>query len=97
MQENSGGRDIDDQFHAKSQEKKLFDQFYVHDNQRSTMSVTLASLENSPLVKNHIIVCGIHSEIKSFIMPLRAKYLKEYQIQTIVIITGESDSKSGGD
>ena len=28
---------------------------------------------------------------------LKLKYLKEYQIQTIVIITGETDSKSGGD
>ena len=65
---------------AKTQEKKMFEQFYVHDNQRSTMSVTLATLENSPDVKNHIIVCGIHSEIKSFIMPLRAKYLKKHQI-----------------
>jgi len=75
----------------------MFEQFYVHENQRSTMSVTLASLENSPYAKNHIIVCGIHSEIKSFIMPLRAKYLKEYQIQTIVIITGENSNGSGGD
>jgi hypothetical protein len=42
------------------------------------MQVTLASLENSPDVKNHIVVCGIHSAIKSFIAPLRARYLKEY-------------------
>jgi hypothetical protein len=42
------------------------------------MSVTLATLENDINVKNHIVVCGIHSAIKSFIMPLRAKYLEEF-------------------
>jgi len=56
----------------------MLDQFHVYEKQRSTMSVTLATLENSPTVKNHIVVCGTHSEIKSFIMPLRAKYLKDY-------------------
>lgn len=59
------------------------------------MNVTLASLENSPHVKNHIVVCGIHSAIKNFIMPLRKKYLKEYQLQKIVIITGEPDERGG--
>lgn len=27
-------------------------------------------------LKNHIVVCGIHSSIMHFILPLRAKYLK---------------------
>ena len=49
----------------------------------------MTSLENSSHVKNHIVVCGIHSAIKSFIAPLRASYLREYQLQKIVIITGE--------
>ena len=57
------------------------------------MAVTKASLENDPDVKNHIVVCGIHSAIKSFIMPLRAKYMKEFQLQIIVIITGEPEEK----
>lgn len=37
-------------------------------------------------LKNHIVVCGIHSSIKHFILPLRAKYLQNQQ-QDIVIIT----------
>lgn len=37
-------------------------------------------------LKNHIVVCGIHSSIMHFILPLRAKYLKSQQ-QDIVIIT----------
>ena len=76
-------------------DKKLMQDYYVWDNPASSMSVTLASLENDNVVKNHIVVCGIHSAIKSFIMPLRAKYLKEYQLQRIVIITGEPDERGG--
>jgi len=37
-------------------------------------------------LSNHVVVCGIHSSIYHFILPLRAKYLKNYQ-QDIVIIT----------
>lgn len=44
------------------------------------MNVTKSTLENDPYVKNHIVVCGIHSAIKQFIMPLRAKYMKEQQL-----------------
>ena len=36
-------------------------------------------------LKNHIVVCGIHSSIYHLILPLRAKYLKSY-MQDIVII-----------
>ena len=53
-------------------------------------------MENSLDVKNHIVVCGIHSAIKSFIAPLRARYLREYQLQKIVIITGEQNEMGGG-
>ena len=37
-------------------------------------------------LQNHIVVCGIHSSIMHFILPLRAQYLKSAQ-QDIVIIT----------
>ena len=30
-------------------------------------------------LKNHIVVCGIHSSIMHFILPLRAKYLERQQ------------------
>ena len=36
-------------------------------------------------LRGHIVVCGIHSSIYHFILPLRAKYLKDY-LQDIVII-----------
>lgn len=37
-------------------------------------------------LNNHIVVCGIHSSIFHFILPLRAKYLKSY-MQDIVLIS----------
>ena len=37
-------------------------------------------------IKNHIVVCGIHSAILHFILPLRANYLGDKQ-QDIVIIS----------
>lgn len=36
-------------------------------------------------LKNHIVVCGIHTSIHYLILPLRAKYLRNY-LQDIVII-----------
>lgn len=40
---------------------------------------------NLSKLKDHIVVCGIHSSIHYLILPLRAKYLKNY-LQDIVII-----------
>lgn len=36
-------------------------------------------------LKNHIVVCGIHTSIHYLILPLRAKYLRNY-LQDILII-----------
>ena len=50
------------------------------------MEVTIHSLKDNKNVVGHIVVCGIHSSIYHFILPLRSNYLKKYQY--IVIITG---------
>ena len=55
-----------------------FNEFYMWDKPRSSMQATIVSFENDPNVRNHIIVCGVPSSIRSFIKPLRAKYLQEY-------------------
>ena len=70
--------EIDWQYESENESKKLREHYYVNEERTELMNVTLASLENNDKVKNHIVVCGIHSAIKSFIMPLRMKYLKEY-------------------
>ena len=67
----------------------------MYDSPLSSMQVTIVSFENNPDVRNHIIVCGLPSSIRSFIKPLRAKFLAEYQLQKVVIITGHSESRGG--
>jgi len=46
-----------------------------------------------PSIRNHIVVCGIHSSIYHFILPLRAKYLENHT-QHIVIITKNNQIQS---
>lgn len=79
--------------HRKPNHEK--NDFYMYDKPRSSMECTVVSFENNPQVRNHIIVCGVHSSIRSFIRPLRVKCLAEYQIQKIVIITGDPDERGG--
>ena len=80
--------------HTKAQDcEQQF--YYMYDRPLSSMEVTTVSFENNPHVRNHIVVCGVPSSIKSFILPLRAKYLAEYQLQKVVLITGHTDSRGG--
>ncbi len=51
------------------------------------MSATTISIKDSTEITNHILLCGIHPSIYYFILPLRAKYLKEWQ--HIVILSEE--------
>ncbi len=44
----------------------------------SLMSVSPISLKDSNEIINHIVVCGIHPSIYYFLLPLRARYLKEF-------------------
>lgn len=57
--------------------------------------MTLISIKDSIKVTNHIVLCGIHPSIYYFILPLRAKYLKEYQY--IVILSEEQPTKIWND
>lgn len=51
------------------------------------MQVTMISIEDNPNITNHIVVCGIHPSIYYFLLPLRAKYLQEFQY--VVILSAE--------
>ena len=55
------------------------------------MSVTPISILDSTEITNHIVVCGIHPSIYYFLLPLRAKYLKE--LQYIVILAPEKPTE----
>lgn len=69
--------------------KKDFESEIDRDYERFSKPQTQMEVGEEHLLqklKNHIVVCGIHSSIMHFILPLRAKYLKSQQ-QDIVIIT----------
>lgn len=51
----------------------------------------MQATENSTTVKNHILLCGLHPSIYYFLLPLRAKYLKEFQ--HIVILSNQKPNK----
>ena len=39
--------------------------------------ITFNTLENKKLAERHIVICGIVENIKCFVLPLRAKHLKD--------------------
>ena len=45
------------------------------------------SIRNNSKYKNHIIICGTHSELYKYILPLRAKFLGNENLKYIVILT----------
>ena len=57
----------------------------------SLISMSPISLKDSNAVQNHIIVCGIHPSIYYFLLPLRARYLKEFQY--VVILAPEKPTE----
>lgn len=76
-----------DQRNEKDEEVDISEDYYVMKTPKKQTNVTISTIENSIEVVNHIVVCGIHSAIYHFILPLRARYLKN--IQYIVIISDE--------
>ena len=45
------------------------------------------SIRNNSKYKDHIIICGTHSELYKYILPLRAKFLGNENLKYIVILT----------
>ena len=45
------------------------------------------SIRNNSKYKDHIIICGTHSELYKYILPLRAKFLGSENLKYIVILT----------
>jgi hypothetical protein len=50
-------------------------------------SVTLDTIDNMLIAKDHIIICGICQNFIDFVKPLRAKYLPKSKCLTIVILS----------
>jgi hypothetical protein len=43
----------------------------------------MISIQDSATISNHVVVCGLHASFYYFILPLRAKYLREWQYVVI--------------
>ena len=67
-------------YDLQSEEVRKRELFYMEDVSKEHDKLTKINLEDDPNIRNHIIVCGIHSSIEDFIMPLRSRHLKEYQL-----------------
>jgi hypothetical protein len=77
---------------ANNDDYELLETDYVLLNEPvSLMSVSPISLKDSNEIINHIVVCGIHPSIYYFLLPLRARYLKEFQY--VVIIAPEKPTE----
>ena len=68
--------------------------FYHLISEQSLLTACKNNLEGSRLVTGHIIICGMHTSLPSFILPLRAKNLEPEQEKYIVILTPEPPSLS---
>lgn len=42
------------------------------------VNVSPTTLLGNEEIKNHVLVCGMHTNIYYFVMPLRKKYLKTF-------------------
>lgn len=77
---------------GKDEESELLENDYVLlPEPVSLMSVTPISILDSTEITNHIVVCGIHPSIYYFLLPLRARYLKD--LQYIVILAPEKPTE----
>jgi len=68
--------------------ENIMKSFYMNAKPQSLQSCTIANVEKfSYKIENHIIVCGFVPGIRHFLLPLRAKSLK--QKRPVVIMTAE--------
>ncbi|MCQ2815745.1 MAG: calcium-activated potassium channel [archaeon] len=53
---------------------------------RNNVEIMHHSIKDREDITNHIIICGLHPALVHFILPLRAKYLKEDSLKWVVIL-----------
>ena len=74
----------------KNEEKeKIINNYYTVDNLENNYlnnDIKVNDIKDRRDIKDHVIICGMHSEIINFILPLRAKYLTKKMLKWIVIL-----------
>jgi len=73
--------------YSQEDEELLESDYNLLPEAMNLMQVTMISIEDNTSIVNHIVVCGIHPSIYYFLLPLRAKYLKD--LQHVVILSPE--------
>ena len=75
----------------KNEEKeKIINNYYTVENLEKNYlnnDIKFQDIKDRRDIKDHIIICGTHSEIIHFILPLRAKYLTKKMLKWIVILS----------
>jgi hypothetical protein len=92
---NGDNEEEEDEYSSPEAKKKAL--YYLESERpHSGDKLTKINLEEDPNIRNHIIVVGMHTSIEDFIMPLRSRYMKENQLQKIVIITSQINEQQSG-
>lgn len=68
----------------KEPEIDLFADYEILPKPQTQMEVSEEHLLQK--LVNHIVVCGVHSSIMHFVLPLRAKYLESKQQDIVIIV-----------
>ena len=72
------------------EKQKIINNYYTvegFENNNLNNDIKLPDIKDRRDIKDHVIICGMHSEILHFILPLRAKYLTKKMLKWIVILS----------
>ena len=72
------------------EKEKVMNNYYTVDgleNNYLNNDIKFQDIKDRRDIKDHVIICGMHSEIVHFILPLRAKYLTKKMLKWIVILS----------
>ena len=72
------------------EKEKIINNYYTVEglgNNYLNNDIKFPDIKDRRDIKDHVIICGMHSEIIHFILPLRAKYLTKKMLKWIVILS----------
>ena len=81
--------EILDNIDKYEEKEKIINNYYTVESLGKTNinnDIKFPTIKDRRDIKDHVIICGTHSEIVHFILPLRAKYLTKNMIKWIVIL-----------
>ena len=73
-----------------NEDEQIINNYYTLENYEknnlNTNEIMRQGIKDRNDIQHHVIICGMHTEILHFILPLRAKYLTENMLKWIVIL-----------